>query len=117
MYVGGIVFRIHTSLVRKGPSFFVHTMKSSEFTTWMQRLIRIYSGGTFVIFCCQTWCVFVSAFGGSLGRLIASTDASLTKEMETLTTEAQSCQSTGLRGFRPGPTQTRLCSHRRWLGA
>ena len=23
------------------------------------------------------------------------------------------CEKTGLRGFRPGPTQTRLCSHRR----
>ena len=25
------------------------------------------------------------------------------------------CEKTGLLGFRPGPTQTRLCSHRRWL--
>ena len=28
-----------------------------------------------------------------------------------------SCEKTGLRGFRPGPTQTRLYSHRRWLEA
>ena len=27
------------------------------------------------------------------------------------------CEKTGLRGFRPGPTQTRLYSHRRWLDA
>ena len=27
------------------------------------------------------------------------------------------CEKTGLRGFRPGPTQTELCSHRRWLDA
>ena len=27
------------------------------------------------------------------------------------------CEKTGLWGFRPGPTQTRLCSHRRWLEA
>ena len=27
------------------------------------------------------------------------------------------CEKTGLRGFRPGPTQTRLCSYRRWLEA
>ena len=27
------------------------------------------------------------------------------------------CEKNGLRGFRPGPTQTRLCSHRRWLEA
>ena len=26
-------------------------------------------------------------------------------------------RKTGLRGFRPGPTQTGLCSHRRWLEA
>ena len=26
-------------------------------------------------------------------------------------------EKTGLRGFRPGPTQTGLCSHRRWLEA
>ena len=24
-------------------------------------------------------------------------------------------EKTGLRGFRPGPIQTGLCSHRRWL--
>ena len=27
------------------------------------------------------------------------------------------CEKTALRGFRPGPTQTGLCSHRRWLEA
>ena len=27
------------------------------------------------------------------------------------------CEQTGLRGFRPGPTQTGLYSHRRWLEA
>ena len=27
------------------------------------------------------------------------------------------CEKTGLRGFQPGPTQTGLYSHRRWLGA
>ena len=27
------------------------------------------------------------------------------------------CEKTSLRGFQPGPTQTRLYSHRRWLEA
>ena len=27
------------------------------------------------------------------------------------------CEKTGLRGFRPGPTQTGLYSHRKWLEA
>ena len=27
------------------------------------------------------------------------------------------CEKTGLHGFRPGPTQTGLCSHRIWLEA
>ena len=27
------------------------------------------------------------------------------------------CEKTGLRGIRPGPTQTGLYSHRRWLDA
>ena len=27
------------------------------------------------------------------------------------------CKKTGLRGFRPSPTQTELYSHRRWLKA
>ena len=27
------------------------------------------------------------------------------------------CEKTSLGGFRPGPTQTRLYSHRRWLEA
>ena len=26
-------------------------------------------------------------------------------------------EKTGLRGFRPGPTQTRLCNYTRWLEA
>ena len=27
------------------------------------------------------------------------------------------CEKTGLLGFLPGPTQTRLCNHTRWLEA
>ena len=27
------------------------------------------------------------------------------------------CEKTSLRGFQPGPTQTRLYNHRRWLDA
>ena len=30
---------------------------------------------------------------------------------------APRCEKTGLRGFRPGPTQTGLYCHRRWLEA
>ena len=30
---------------------------------------------------------------------------------------APRCKKTGLRGFRPSPTQTELYSHRRWLKA
>ena len=37
-------------------------------------------------------------------------------DITKLTNEPR-CEKTGLRGFRPGPTQTRLCSHRRWLEA
>ena len=33
-----------------------------------------------------------------------------------VTSEPRS-EKTGLRGFRPGPTQTRLYNHRRWLEA
>ena len=32
-------------------------------------------------------------------------------------TDEPRCEKTGLRGFRPGPTQTGLCSHIRWLEA
>ena len=34
-----------------------------------------------------------------------------------LVTDEPRRQKTGLRGFWPGPTQTRLCSHRKWLEA
>ena len=34
----------------------------------------------------------------------------------SITFEPQ-CEKTGLQGFRPGPTQTGLYSHRRWLEA
>ena len=33
------------------------------------------------------------------------------------TTDEPRCEKTGLRGFRPGPTQSRLYSYRRWLEA
>ena len=36
--------------------------------------------------------------------------------MEHCTIIEPRCEKTGLRGFRPGPTQTGLYSHRRWLG-
>ena len=35
----------------------------------------------------------------------------------SLFTFERRCEKTGLRGFRPGPTQTGLYSHRRWLEA
>ena len=38
------------------------------------------------------------------------------RELSTLVSELL-CEKTGLRGFRPGQTQTRLYSHRRWLEA
>ena len=36
---------------------------------------------------------------------------------DDLSSNEPRCEKTGLRGFRPGPTQTGLYSHRRWLGA
>ena len=36
--------------------------------------------------------------------------------LSTITDEPR-CEKTGLRGFRPGPTQTGLYSYRRWLEA
>ena len=36
---------------------------------------------------------------------------------ETPKTYEPGCEKTGLRGFRPGPTQTGLYSHRRWVEA
>ena len=38
----------------------------------------------------------------------------LTRSKTTDTYEPR-CEETGLRGFRPGPTQTRLYNHTRWL--
>ena len=38
------------------------------------------------------------------------------EEARTILNEPRS-EKTGLRGFRPGPTQTSLYSHRRWLEA
>ena len=40
----------------------------------------------------------------------------MTSSIGSVMRKAESrCEKTGLRGFRPGPTQTRLYSHRRWL--
>ena len=37
------------------------------------------------------------------------------QKTKMLSTAEPRCEKTGLRGFRPGPTQTGLYSHRRWL--
>ena len=47
------------------------------------------------------------AFG--LGELIS--------HLSQYSTNGPRSKKTCLRGFRPGPTQTRLCTHRRWLEA
>ena len=39
------------------------------------------------------------------------------KARENILQSEPRCEKTGLRGFRPGPTQTRLHSDRRWLEA
>ena len=36
--------------------------------------------------------------------------------LDSVTLEPR-CEKTGLQGFRPGPTQTRLYDHTRWLEA
>ena len=36
---------------------------------------------------------------------------------DSITAFEPRCEKTGLRGFRPGPTQTGLYSRRRWLEA
>ena len=45
----------------------------------------------------------------TVGYLAAPVRSILMKLLEPL------CEKTGLQGFRPGPTKTGLCSHRRWL--
>ena len=41
----------------------------------------------------------------------------LTPGLEVTDTSEPRCEKAGLRGFRTGPTQTGLYSHRRWLEA
>ena len=43
--------------------------------------------------------------------------ASTYKVVASLAAYEPRCEKTGLRDFRPGQTQTGLCSHRRWLEA
>ena len=50
-----------------------------------------------------------------LHRLICICHAVLSVPL--LLTYEPRCEKTGLRGVRPGPTQTGLYSHRRWLEA
>ena len=60
-------------------------------------------------------------------HLISSAGIKSTKDVALLYADKQHtisrlrtdprCEKTGLRGFRPGPTQTGLYSHRRWLEA
>ena len=41
----------------------------------------------------------------------------ISEEVNKRKTNEPRCEKTGLRGLRPGPTQTGLYSHRRWLEA
>ena len=57
--------------------------------------------------------LFVTVPGHSLLFLLLLMRYNLT----SCTTVEPRCGKTGLRGFRPGPTQTRLYGHERWLEA
>ena len=46
---------------------------------------------------------------------VACCDASVCAVLPTMCLNEPRSAKTGLRGFRPGPTQTGLYSHRRWL--
>ena len=52
--------------------------------------------------------------------MVLFSEAILKSDLYSLTSIRQNeprCEKTGLRGFRPGPTQTRLYNHTRWLEA
>ena len=55
--------------------------------------------------------VYILAF---IANMIGVTDEDSVSEMVP---NEPRCEKTGLRGFRPGPTQTRLYNHIRWLEA
>ena len=61
---------------------------------------------------CKLSCIPFWSLGGSLGLIVPVPVNCL---LVTITIYEPRCEKTGLRGFRPGPTQTRLYSHRRWL--
>ena len=50
------------------------------------------------------------------GGWMLSTDGLKLNDLAAKTIEPR-CEKTGLRGFRSGPTQTGLYSHRRWIEA
>ena len=62
-------------------------------------------------FCCFMYCL---KFINVISRIQMYENPSLKKKSVQFEPR---CEKTGLRGFRPGPTQTGLYSHRRWLEA
>ena len=76
------------------------------------------------------WCIKGQGMQGSILGPLASQAASLLTELPRAVMQLQMsgaywtpssyeprCEKTGLQGFRPGPKQTGLYSHRRWLEA
>ena len=49
--------------------------------------------------------------------LLSKMSQRLVVHSDVLLLSGPRCEKTGLRGFRPGPTQTRLYSYRRWIEA
>ena len=88
-------------------------------------IIIIYLVGSYLCFfsdlcnlLCLFMCVSLTGFADdvhishSINRIITEVHTVLKSEINE-----PRCEKTGLRGFRSGPTQTGLYSHRRWLEA
>ena len=64
-----------------------------------------------------TFFLYMQKAGYLLKRLIHNYVVTAELSLKKNFTNEPHCEKNGLRGFRPGPIQTRLYSHMRWLEA
>ena len=104
------------------PSIMLHRQKVSYLTILLSTSRFAVKS---MLFCIGLYCDWQKKKMGLLSPMITSEILWMNEQIgndwftagTSLHVYEPRCEKTGLRGFRPGPTQTGLYSHRRWLEA
>ena len=91
--------------------------KSLNILSLAAYLLKCFKSGFNLIYLCVACFSTIDAVAIKTADRLKLKRASVFLNYVAVFVNEPPCEKTGLRGFRPGPTQTGLWSHRRWLEA